>query len=117
MEAVNERTAGQYRAGEHRDCAELAEITVRRRTNKNDCETLSLRRRWRNVERDHRRSAPGSRYRRWRSAGGAVRSKKSADRLLGERGLLEIDRWRQKLGGLARRARRRRLSKHLDQSE
>src|SRR2546429_8237602 len=87
MEAVNERTAGQYRAGEHRDCAELAEITVRRRTNKNDCETLSLRRRWRNVERDHRRSAPGSRYRRGGVAGGGGGVQKNTKRFFRGGGL------------------------------
>src|SRR6184192_2981705 len=117
MAAVNERTAGQDRAGEHRNCAEFAEISFRRGANENDRQTLSLERRRRNMERDNRRSAPWPRHWRRRSAGGAVRSKKSADCLLGQRGVLEIDRWRQNLGWPARRAGRRRLSKHLDQSE
>ena len=60
---------------------------------------------------------PGLGIRRRRSAGGAVRSEKSADRLLGQHRLLEIDGRRQNLGRLARRTRRRRLSKYLDQSE
>ena len=45
------------------------------------------------------------------------RSAKSEHRLLGERRLLEIGGRRQNLGRFARRARRRRLSKRLDQSE
>ena len=54
--------------------------------------------------------------RRRRFAGRAVRSAESEGRLFRERRLLEIDRRRQDLGRLARRARRRRLSKRLDQS-
>src|SRR5437016_2733623 len=117
MAAVNEGTAGEYRPGEHRDRAELPEISFRRCADKNDRETLSLRRRWRNLARDNRRSASRPRHRRRRSARCAARSKKSADRLLSERGVLEVDRWWQNLGGLARRTGRRRLPKHLDQSE
>src|SRR5439155_1573721 len=51
----------------------------------------SLDGRRRNLERHDRRSAARPWNRRRRSPGGAVRSKKSADRVLDQRGLLEID--------------------------
>src|SRR5207248_8027698 len=101
MASINEGTAGQHRAGKHRDRTELAENTVCRCPDKNGCETLSLRRWRRKLERDDRRSAPRSGHRRRRSAGRAIGSKKFADRVLDERGLLEIDRWREDLGRLA----------------
>ena len=80
-------------------------------------EALSFRRRRRKLEPRDGGHSSGRPDRRRRLAGRAVRSAGPEDRLFCERGLLEIDRWRQDLGWLARRARRRRLSKRLDQSE
>src|SRR5207249_4413299 len=68
MATIKQRTAGQHRAGEHRDCAERSENIVRRGPDKNDRQTVSLRRRRRNVAWHNRRSAAGTWNRRWRSA-------------------------------------------------
>src|SRR5262249_7122623 len=106
MATINHRAPEQDRSGEHRDRTECAKNIIRPGPDKDDRETLSLGRRWRNMERHNRRSAAGTWNRRWRSPGGAVRSEKSADRVLGERGLLEIDGRRENLGWLARRTRR-----------
>src|SRR5438093_233448 len=117
MATINQRSPERYRAGEHRDRTEHAKNIIRRGPDKDDRETLSFGRRRRNVERNNRGSAAGTWNRWWRPPGGTIRSEKSSDRVLGERGLLEIDGRRQNVGRLARRARRRRLSKCLDQSE
>ena len=64
----------------------------------------------------HERFATGWPHRRRRFGGRAIRSEESRRRLFGQHRLLEIGRRRQDVGRFSRRAWRRRLPEHLDQS-
>jgi hypothetical protein len=102
---INQRTAGQHRPGEHRDCAERSENVVRAVRTK----TISKLYRsddggetWSGTTDDPRPGLESAAA----ISRGAVRSQKSADRVLGEHRLLEIDGWRENVGraGAARLA-------------
>ncbi len=71
----------------------------------------------RDLDNRHHRRAPQEPHRRRRLAGSADRSQESRRGLHDQHRHLEIHRWRRDLERLSRRARRRRLPEHLDQSQ
>src|ERR1700732_3184746 len=105
MAPADERSVEQHRSGKYRSGSEFAKHALCRGQNKNNFETLSLGRWRRKLGWNNGRCAPGTWHWRGGSTGCLGESKKPANCLLGQRGLLEIDRWRENLGRLEGRAR------------